>query len=172
VQAFPVPFASPWDDLEMVQKAAGTYGVLDVLRHPSRMFRPPPASSGDSDLRAVQSGEQRAVSCFLRASFDPYPRTLKQGRLTLAGLKASWTPYWSIRRTPIVISTPVDSVSVRPADQREPNVKKGGTAFGVVAIPAFAVVSCQTVSGSLDFVVPQTDETLVVGFFGGTTKGG
>jgi hypothetical protein len=171
VRAFPKPFASPWNDLTMAKKAVGTYGILDVLRHPSRIFRPPPASSGESDLRAVRSGEQRAVSCFLRA-FDPYPRTLKQGRLVLSGQKASWTPYWSVRRTALVISTPVGSVSVRPADQREPNVKRGGTAFGVVAIPAFVVITCQTVSGSLEFVVPQSDETLVAGFFGAAAEGG
>jgi hypothetical protein len=154
----------------MPKKAAGTYGTLGVLRHPSLILRPPPASSGESDLRAVRSGEHRLVSCFLRASFEPFPRTLKQGRLALADEKASWTPYWSVRRAPLVVPTPVDSVSVRPADHREPNVKKGGTAFGVVSIPAFVVVTCQTRSGSLEFVVPHSDESLVAGFFSSATK--
>jgi hypothetical protein len=172
VRAFPELFASPWNDMRWPRRRAGTYGILDVLRHPSRIFRPPPASSGESDLIAVRSGGQRLVSCFLRASFDPYPRTLKQGRLTLSGQRASWTPYWSVRRTPQVISTPIDSVSARPADHREPNLKKGGTAFGVVAIPAFVVVTCQTGSGLLELVVPQADEKLVAGFFGGAVEGG
>ncbi len=35
-------------------KAAGTYGFLDVLRHPSRMFRPPKASEGGLDIEAVR----------------------------------------------------------------------------------------------------------------------
>jgi hypothetical protein len=46
-------------------KAVGTYGFLDVLCHPSRVFRPPSASESASDIEAVHAGgpEASAVSC-------------------------------------------------------------------------------------------------------------
>jgi hypothetical protein len=50
-------------------------------------------------------------------------------------------------------------------------VKKGGTALGVVAVPAFMVVTCRTPSGPLDFVVPAADEPLVAAFMGDRIKG-
>jgi hypothetical protein len=61
----------------------------------------------------------------------------------------------------------VVSVESRPADHREPNVKKAGSAFGVVQVPTFVVVSCVTPSGGVDFVVSTTDEPLVKTFFSG-----
>ncbi len=132
---------------ERARKAAGTYGFLDVLRHPSRMVRPPGPNDGASDIEAIRSGETRRVSCFLRGEGGPYPKKLKQGRLVLGKDQAAWTPYWSVSRKPIDIDRNVTSVQSRPADGREPNVKKGGTAFGVVQIPAFMVVTC---NGHLD----------------------
>jgi hypothetical protein len=56
-------------------------------------------------------------------------------------------------------------VESRPADHREPNVKKGGTAFGVIAVPSFMVVTCVLDTGDIDLVVPGVDEPLVDGFF-------
>jgi len=56
-------------------------------------------------------------------------------------------------------------VETRPADHREPNVKKGGSAFGVIAVPAFVVVTCTLDSGTIDLVVPGVDERLVDGYF-------
>jgi hypothetical protein len=44
-------------------------------------------------------------------------------------------------------------------------VKKGGNAFGVVAVPSFVVVEYVTPAGQLDFVVPGADEQLVLGYF-------
>ena len=65
----------------------------------------------------------------------------------------------------MVIDLDVSSVESRPADHREPNVKKGGKAYGVVAIPSFWVVTCHTDSGSADLVVPAADAPLVKTFF-------
>jgi len=145
------------------QRAAGTYGFLGVLRHPSRILRAPAADAADID--AVRRGEARRVSCFLRGTVDPYPRRLKQGSLVLDGDHAAWTPFWSLRRKPLEVKMEVQSVETRPADQREPNVKKGGKAYGVVQIPTFLVVTCQAASASVDFVVPAADERLVRSFF-------
>lgn len=83
----------------------------------------------------------------------------------MQGTQASWTPYWSLRRRPWTLDLKVVSVDSRPADDREPNVKKGGTALGVVALPTFVVVSSMTPSGAVDCVVPAADEPLVKAFF-------
>jgi len=60
----------------------------------------------------------------------------------------------------------VDAVAVhtRLADEREPRVKKGGSALGV-NVPFFRVVTCEVADGSIDFVVPSADEPIVVGYF-------
>ena len=147
-------------------KAVGTYGFFAVLRHPSRMIRPPGPSEGRSDIEAVRSGQARQVSCLLRGNFDPYPRRLRQGTLLLSGPVASWTPYWSFKRQPLAVEVTLDAVTTRPADKREgPKVKKGGRRWGVVAIPHFSVVTCTSSLGILDFVVPPADEPLVAGYF-------
>jgi hypothetical protein len=146
-------------------KSAGTYGVPDLLRHPSRILRPATPSDGQADVEALRSGDARTTSCFLRGSFDPYPRHLKQGTLELVGTEALWRPYFSLHRDPIPINMPISSVETRPADHREPNVKKGGKALGLIGIPAFLVVTCGIAAGSLDLVVPSADEPLVATFF-------
>lgn len=150
---------------ERAPKATGTYGFLDVLRHPSRVFAPPTDSEGSSDIEAVRGGEARRVSCFLRGTVDPFPRKLHQGRLQLSSGGADWTPFWSLSRKPVAIGLTVQEVTTRPADSREPNVKKGGTFLGVVAVPAFVVVTCAGSSGAVDLVVPSADEPLVSSYF-------
>ena len=145
-------------------KAVGTYGFLDMLRHPSYLFRPPQSSDGRSDVEAVRMGETRKVSCFLRGTIVPFPLRLKQGSLVLSNQGATWEPFWSLNRHPLAIDITVETVSCRPADQREPRVKKGGKILGVI-VPAFVVVSCNCPMGVLDLVVPPADEPLVSGFF-------
>lgn len=142
-------------------KAIGTYGFLGVLRHPSRLFRSPKASEGAADIEAVRRGEARSVSCFLRGTFDPFPRKLKQGELELSSEAASWTPFWSISRHPLALELAAEHVTTRPADSREPHVKKGEKVFGVMPTPAFVVVNCTTSMGVLELVVPSADGPLV-----------
>jgi hypothetical protein len=90
---------------------------------------------------------------------------LRQGTLKLAGTQATWAPLLSVRRRRIAVDSPITSVDSRPADHREPAVKKGGKAFGVVAVPSFIVVECATPAGPLNFVVSAVDEQLVAGYF-------
>lgn len=146
-------------------KAAGTYGLLDVLRHPGRILGSGSEFAGGSDIEAIGQGGGRIVSCFLRGPCDPYPRRLKQGRLTLSGSEATWTPSWSLRRRPLALDATISAIETRPADQREPNVKKGGRAFGAVVIPHWVVVTCSTPSGEMDIVVPSADDRLIAEFF-------
>ncbi len=94
----------------------------------------------------------------------PYPRKLSQGWLDISPDVASWSPYWSLRRNPVTIGPSFLTIASRPADDREPNVKKEGKAFGVIEIPAFTVMSCASGDSSVDLVVPPGDEQLVLGY--------
>jgi hypothetical protein len=145
------------------RNAAGTYGFIDGLRHPSLLFKPPSPAQSQGDLEAVRSGGARKVSCFLRGSFAPYPHRLRQGTLYLSALSAHWEPFWSFNRIPRAITRQVLSVTTRAADYREPNVKKGNGGF--LNVPYFTVVTCETPSGAFDLVVPAVDVPLVTGYF-------
>ena len=65
----------------------------------------------------------------------------------------------------MAIGLKVEQVTTRPADSREPNVKRGGKALGVVEVPSFVVVTCTGSSGALVLVVPSADEPLVSTYF-------
>jgi len=136
-----------------------------VLRHPSRFITPGGKFDGDLDIAAIEAGGSRRVSCFLRGTFDGLPRKLKQGTLVLSEGDVSWKPYWDLRKTSVDIRAEYRFVSTRDADEREPRVKRGGKAHGVVAVPSFSVVSCSSDDGTVDFVVPAVDEALVVRYF-------
>lgn len=142
------------------QRDAGTHGIFGVLRHPSQVVRPDGPEEGASDPAAVRVDEARSVSCFLRGQRGPYQRQLRQGTMVPEGRRALWTPFWSLCRRPLAMELGVQTVQTRPADHREPNVKKGGPVYGVIEIPAFQVASCQTASGTVDFAVPPGDPPL------------
>jgi hypothetical protein len=148
-------------------RAAGTRTAWDVLR--SGFRTPSPERSAD-DLRAVQAGEGRTVSCFLRADYGPYPRRKRQGMLEVRSPVARWRPFWSIRRPAIDLALSVTGVTVRNPDKSEWNLKKGGTFLGVVPVPRFQVVVCRTSDGTVEFAVPSTDAELVASFFSPQAK--
>lgn len=154
---------------QRTRKAAGTYGLIDVLRHPLLLLKPPEPEQSLSDLQAVRRGEARKVSCFLRGSLAPYPRRMRQGTLYLSALNVYWEPFWRVRRIPQQITGPFLSITTRPADDREPNVKKGGGS--ILNVPSFTVVTCHTPHGAVDLVVPDADARLVVGYFKPTSTG-
>jgi len=151
------------------RNAVGTYGFFDLFLNPVRLFRlvwqgPPGPEAGRADIAAVRAGEGRKVSCFLRGSVDPYSRRLRQGTLWISAEEAHWVPFWSLRRQKLQLSGGAVHVQTRPADWREPYVKKGGG-----FIPAFWVVTCTTKvgdgHGTADFVVPAADAALVASYF-------
>jgi hypothetical protein len=99
------------------QTADGGYGVKKQRRHvqPSAgtrtgweaakgLFRPPSESAAAADQEAFKRGEDRAVSCSLRGSVDPYPRHSRQGVLELTQRGMVWRPTWGLRRRPIPIT--------------------------------------------------------------------
>lgn len=145
--------------------ASGTYGFKGVLRHPSRLLRPGGASSVSDDVAAVDRGEARRVSCFLRSTEVGLPKRLRQGTLTLQNGQAEWSPFWSFRREALRLEFVPSKVEARPADRREPNVKKGGKAVDLITVPSFIVIRCVVLSGNVDLVVPGVDQQLVEGFF-------
>src|SRR5262252_1645411 len=159
------------------RNAVGSYGVTDLLLNPVRALSikwkgPPGPEAGQADIAAVMAGEARKVSCFLRGSFDPYPRHLKHGALYVSAEEAHWVPLWSLRRSALPIGIRARYVQTRPADHREPNVKQGGIWRDGVKIPVFMVVTCTTeVSdgyGTVEFVVPVADAYLVDNYFNGS----
>ena len=143
---------------ERFQRSAGTRTPWDVARAP---FRPPSDRAASADREALRRGEGRTVSCFLRGSAAPYPRHLRPGTLVLTHGEMGWRPQWSFRRRLIPLRECVQSVEVRRPGRAEWNLKKGGTAFGVIPVPEFKVIVCQTDRGALKLCVPATDVALV-----------
>jgi hypothetical protein len=144
------------------QWAAGSHGFLSVLLHPSLIFG---GTKSKSNHLAPGTADVVKVSCFLRGSAERYPKQLKQGTLRISGGTANWSPSFGSRSQTLIPGIKVQSVSIRAADGREPNVKEGGKELGVVAVPKFMVISCSTTDGILDLVVPTGDEPIVTQAF-------
>ena len=142
-------------------RSAGTRTMSDVLK---ALFRRPTAGQVQGDAAALQLGEGRRVTCFLRASFGPYPRRVRHGVLDLTASSAKWRPFWSLRRRPLNLELHVESISVRPPGPAEWNVKKGGN-VGFVRIPQFLTIVCKTTEGTAELTVANIDVPLVTGFF-------
>lgn len=149
------------------RRSAGTRTMTDILK---ALFRRPTSAQSQGDVEALQLGEGRRVSCFLRASFGPYPRKVRQGTLDLSPPIARWRPFWSLRRRPLTIASRIESVTMRPPGPDEWNVKKGGSALGV-PIPQFLTVVCTTTDGTVELTVPDVDAQLVARFFRAQSAG-
>jgi hypothetical protein len=66
-----------------------------------------------------------------------------------------------LRRPTYAIHEKIQNLDFRAPGRAEWNVKKGGTAFGVIAIPEFTVIAASTDRGLLEFTVPIVDVDLV-----------
>jgi hypothetical protein len=136
-----------------IRKAAGSYGVSDILfRQPGRLFGPPKEDAGRPDIEAVRNGEARLVSCFLSGEVHPYPREPKQGNLVLSGTKATWSPFWSRNRPKLEFDAVIESLEPRSPDKRRHQHQ-------------FGVVSIETQAGRIDLMVPKVDAPLVLDVF-------
>jgi len=145
--------------------AAGTYGIIGPLKRPSLFVRLPPDAESAADVATVHRGQTLRVSCFLRGTHAPFPPRLRQGSLYVSKDTLQWKPFWPIARAPVQLTGPAESVVTRPADHREPGVKRGdsgGRRYWLVTAQAFVVVTCQTKSGAFDLVVPAVDVPVVI----------
>ena len=134
----------------------GSRTFLDVLRHPIAAVGAPSrdgAPATDEDRRAAAGPEGRVVTCFLRASFDPLPRTWKQGGLLLDQDGARWAPGRWLRGggSPLPSQVHVESVRDVTGDERL-HVKPG----------FFQVIEAATERGDLRLAVPRDSVALVV----------
>jgi hypothetical protein len=141
-------------------RAAGSYSMGSVLRHPSRVFKRPPRAASEADLAAVRGGQVRRVACFLAGSYPPFPPRFRQGWLDLSKDDAQWKPLFNRLIPAQHLTEPIESVRTHPANVRDPSLPKGAPDRVM-----FTVVSCQTPSGRIDLVVSRWDVPLVVGYF-------
>jgi hypothetical protein len=139
--------------------------MAGVLAHPSRFFRQPSPREGLADIEALRRGETRKVACWLRGSPAPFRPHLRQGWLYLSSRDAQWKPFWSIRRPSLPFNDPVESVTTRSPDDREPAAMKGGTYGLIVVRPKWGVVTCRAMTGWFEMAVPAPDVPLVVDHF-------
>lgn len=116
------------------------------------------------DRAALERGESRSVTCFLRGSSEPFPLTMQQGVLEVAAGKLLWRPYWSIRRPAIAIPTPVGNVNVRKPSwsHGEANIKRGKKIIGPLRVPDFQVADASTDKGDISLAIPAVDVPLVL----------
>jgi hypothetical protein len=136
-------------------KAVGSYGLLDIVRQPSRLGQIPPAPDlSRRDIAALERGQARRVSCFVRNPPGIRRRGPRLGGLELSATAVSWWPFFSVRRAGRTLD--IGSVTlVRPA---EPSDQR----FGVPAnLHLFSLVRCATPAGPLDLLVPTADLPLV-----------
>jgi hypothetical protein len=139
--------------------------MLDMLRQPSRLGRIPPAPDASRrDIAALQRGEARLVSCYLRNPPGSgwrgrWPRQ-GQGTLELSATQVSWRPFLGLGRRARVLD--IGGVTqVRPADWSDQR-------FGVPGNPhLFSLVRCAAPDGRLDLLVPTADLPLVTWRLGG-----
>jgi hypothetical protein len=136
-------------------RAVGSYGLLDIVRQPSRLGQLPPAPDlSRRDIAALERGEARLVSCFVRNPPGIRRRGPRLGGLELSATTVSWWPFFSVRRAGRMLD--IGGVTlVRPA---EPSDQR----FGVPGnLHLFSLVRCATPAGPLDLLVPTADLPLV-----------
>ena len=140
------------------ERSAGSRTAWGVIRS---HFRTPSESAELLDHDASVDGKGRAVTCWLKGEMDPFPKRSRQGILELNSAGVAWRPSWGIRRERIVFADPIESLEIRRTGPAEWNMKKGGKAYGVLAVPEFLVLVCKTERGVLELAVSGTDVTLV-----------
>ena len=150
--------ASMTKDARRHERSAGSRSGFDVIRSG---FRQPNSNETEGDIESVRDGSTRIVSCSLRGPRSPYPKRSKQGNLQISHGLVTWSPSWGLHRRKLTIDEKFQSIRVLDPGKAEWNSKKGGSAFGVIPIPKFQVLECQSENGVFEFTVPQADIKLV-----------
>jgi hypothetical protein len=132
-----------------------------MARQPSRLGQLPPGPGGSRrDIAAIERGEARLVSCYLRHPVGSGRRGPRQGGLELSTASVCWRPFPGLRRAarPLGIRSVTLVRPAGPSDQR----------FDVPGNPhLFSLVRCATPAGRLDLLVPAADLPLVTWRLGG-----
>jgi hypothetical protein len=153
------------------RKSAGTYSFSDLLRLTMRnpqlllaaLFRDGTMDEENAaDITAVQNGETRRVSCWLRGSSAPHPRQLRQGVLDISRDAAQWTPFWSVRRRPVPVPTGPALIRTRRPDRREWNVGRPE-----ISVVITCVLYKDGSRQETDLVVSAADAPLFTGYLKG-----
>lgn len=101
---------------------------------------------------APSDAEGRAVTCFLRASYEPLPLRFQQGILHLVDGTASWAPGVYGRGQRIDLSLPLTVSRTRPVGGRgEWNIKR----------QLFEIIEAESDGGLTELAVPKASIELV-----------
>jgi hypothetical protein len=150
-----LPYSWHPDYVNKPRRAGGSRTFLDILRDPVETVTDPFAtgdSKRQSDLAALDGGDSRDVSCFLRGEGAGLPRAFTQGTLTIDPSGMTWRRYWRHRRDVVPIPTLDRVVEIRrPGGSGERNIKRN----------LFKVVEASGPEGSVDFAVPGVGPELI-----------
>jgi hypothetical protein len=128
--------------------------MLDVLLHPVDVVRDPSGSAeakSTGDVSALNAGESRSVTCFLRGAAPGLPDSFTYGILTIGPGGMTWRRYWRHRRDIVRIPALDRVVEIRrPGGKGERNIKR-----------MFKVVETSGPDGSVAFAVPGVGPALI-----------
>jgi hypothetical protein len=102
------------------------------------------------------------VSCFLRASFAPFPRKWKQGGLFLNQSGARWGPGIRVKTIARLGNSDVGWPLPLPLQTLEIIESKPWEAFGACRNSKFQVIAARTTEGDLFLAVPRDSLALVL----------
>jgi hypothetical protein len=136
-------------------RAGGSRTFLDVLRNPIDTVSDRTGTAGSkqqSELTALEEGQVRSVSCFLRGHAAELPEKFTQGTLTIGPNGMTWQRYWRHRKDLVEIPTLDRLVEIRrPAGPGERNIKRG----------LYKVVAALGPDGTVEFAVPGVGPELI-----------
>jgi hypothetical protein len=142
------------DRMSKARRAGGSRTMLDVLLHPVDVVRDPSGSSEskkDGDLSALNAGESRSMTCFLRGVVSGLPDSFTYGILTIGPGGMTWQRYWRHRRDIVRIPALDRVVGIRrPGGPGEWNIKR-----------MFKVVETSGPDGAVAFAVPGVGPELI-----------
>jgi len=124
--------------------------MLDVLLHPVETVTDP-SGKKRGDLLALNSGESRSLTSFLRGTASELPDSFTYGILSIGPCGMTWQRYWRHRRD-VVHVPPLDRVVEirRPGGPGERNIKR-----------MFKVVETSGPDGAVAFAVPGVGPELI-----------
>lgn len=138
------------DPMSKTRRAGGSRTILDVLLHPVDAVTDP-SGKKQGDLSALDAGEARSLTCFLRGSASGLPDSFTYGILSIGPGGMTWQRYWRHRREVVRIPPLNRVVEIRrPGGQGERNIKR-----------MFMVVETSGPDGAIAFAVSGVGPELI-----------